>query len=386
MATVTKRVWTDARGKRKEAWRVAYTDQSGKRRFKQFTRKKDADAYELTAQWEVKHGVHTPDADSITVADAADLWLATAETNGCDRGTLKSYGEMARCHIKPLLGAEKLSRLTSPKVVGFADAMVQTRSRAMASKAVRALSMIVGEAQRRRLVNQNVVRGVTVKRSTRDRKRVTIPPKEHLRAILEAADRVDKEDPRLPVLMRVAMFGGLRSSELRGLALSHADLNAATLQVCQRADRWGEIGSPKSDAGHRTIPIGPSLVSALRRWKLRCPPSEAGLMFPNERGQPISQHRIIDLFLSVQVEAGLAIDTGKITADGETIWKPRYGLHSLRHAAASAWINQGVDLKRLQVWIGHATIQLTIDTYGHLITDAQGDASLASGAEAALLA
>ena len=68
-----------------------------------------------------------------------------------------------------------------------------------------------------------------------------------------------------------------------------------------------------------------------------------------------------------------------------TIWKPRYGLHSLRHAAASAWINQGVDLKRLQVWIGHATIQLTIDTYGHLITDAQADAALASGAEAALL-
>ncbi len=90
-------------------------------------------------------------------------------------------------------------------------------------------------------------------------------------------------------------------------------------------------------------------------------------------------------FLAVQIEAGLAIDTGKRTNGGEPIWKPRYGLHTLRHAAASAWINQGVDLKRLQVWIGHATIQLTIDTYGHLITDAQADAALASGAESALL-
>jgi integrase len=386
MATVTKRVWTDAHGKRKEAWRVAYNDQNGKRRFKQFARKKDADAYELTAQWEVKQGIHTPDADSLTVTDAADLWVATAEANGCDRGTLKSYREMVRCHIRPLLGSDKLSRLSAPKVVGFADAMAASRSRAMASKAVRTLSMILGEAQRRGLVNQNVARGVTVKRSARDKRKAIIPPKEHLKALLDAADRMNNEDPRMPVLVRVAMFAGLRSSELRGLPLSAANLNAGGLTVSQRADRWGEIGSPKSEAGHRTIPIGPSLVSTLRRWKLRCPPSEARLMFPNGRGQAMSQHRIIERFLAVQIEAGLAINTGKLDKAGNTVWKPLYGLHSLRHAAASAWINQGVDLKRLQVWIGHATIQLTIDTYGHLITDARGDAALATGAEAALLA
>jgi integrase len=385
MATVTKRVWKDANGKRKEAWRVAYNDQKGRRRFKQFSRKKDADAYKLTAQWEVRQGIHTPDADSMTVADAADLWLATAKGNGCDRGTLKSYSEMARCHIKPLLGVEKLSRLSAPKVVAFADAMKATRSIAMASKAVRALSMIIGEAQRRGLINQNVANGVTVRRSARDKKKAIIPPKEHLKALLEAAKRMDNEDPRMPVLIRVVMFAGLRSSELRGLPLDSADLNAASLTVSQRADRWGEIGVPKSDAGHRTIPIGPTLVSTLRRWKLRCPPSEARLMFPNERGQPMSQHRIIERFLAVQIEAGLATNTGRQDKGGNAIWKPLYGLHSLRHAAASAWINQGVDLKRLQVWIGHASIQLTIDTYGHLITDTQGDAALASGAEAALL-
>lgn len=100
----------------------------------------------------------------------------------------------------------------------------------------------------------------------------------------------------------------------------------------------------------------------------------------------MTQHSIIDAFLAVQIEAVLAIDTGKLDSKDRPIWKARYGLHALRHAAASAWIKQGIDLKRLQVWIGHATIQLTIDTYGHLITDAQGDAVLAGGAEAALLA
>jgi integrase len=399
MATVTKRAWTDGNGRKKEAWRISYTDASGKRRFVQRKSKKEADAYALTVQSEIVRGVHTPDADSLTVSAAADLWLANAEQTGCERGTVKSYRELARCHIVPLIGAEKLSRLTAPKVHAFADAMILKSSKAMASKAVRGLSMIIGEAQRRGLIAQNVAASVTVKQSSRDRPRAIIPPKQHLRALLEAADRLENEDPRLPVLIRVAMFAGLRQSELRGLLMTDVDLAAGTLTVSQKADRWNEMGRPKSAAGTRTVPIGPALVKALRRWKLRCPPTPTNLMFPARRqGRPrgaadtplalgpMKQHAITDRFLAVQIAAGLAIDSGEIDKAGKTVWKPRYGLHALRHAAASAWINQGVDLKRLQVWIGHANITLTLNCYGHLLTDAQADAALASGAEEALFA
>ena len=62
-----------------------------------------------------------------------------------------------------------------------------------------------------------------------------------------------------------------------------------------------------------------------------------------------------------------------------------YDWHHLRHVAASNWLNDGIDLKRLQTWIGHENIQLTIDVYGHLILDAKKDAALAAGAEKALL-
>ncbi|MEG3089525.1 tyrosine-type recombinase/integrase [Sphingomonas sp. PB4P5] len=386
MATVKKRAWQTATGEHREAWRVRYVDQHGDTRTRQFDLKRDADAFRVKAEGEVVAGIHTADRASVTVGDACDTWIAAAENNGRERGTLKSYREMADLHIKPLLGKEKLSRLTAPKVVTFADAMTGTRSIAMASKAVRALSMILGEAQRRGFVSQNVARGVTVSRSRRDKKRIVIPPRAHLLALIEAADAMDNVDPRAGVIVRVAMFAGLRSSELRGFIWPDVDLSAPNLSVTQRADRWNDIGAPKSDAGHRTIPIGPTLALELKRWKLRCPASPTKLLFPNGRGKPMSQHSITSLFTAVQVAAGLALDSGQVDAKGETIWKPRYGLHTLRHAAASAWIKQGIDLKRLQVWIGHATIQLTIDTYGHLITDAQADAALAGGAETALLA
>lgn len=390
MATVKKRVWTTRRGEQKEAWRVSYTDNIGRRWHKQFDLKRDADAYRVQVEGEVARGVHTPDGASVTVGAAADIWLSACEANGCDRGTLKTYGEIVNKHIRPQLGSEKLSRLSAPRVVDFRDALMLTRSHAIAAKTVRHLSMILAEAMRRGLVARNVAREIKVKRPRGEQRqrlarRAEIPPIEHLRAIIEAADALSNEDPRLPALVRVVMLAGLRASEVRGLSWRGADLKAPALTIAQRADRWCEIGAPKSDAGHRTVPIGPSLATTLKAWKLRCPPSKLGLMFPNNRGGVIDQKGFIALFVKVQAAAGLAIDSGRRGRRGQILWKPRYGWHDLRHVAASNWLNDGIDLKRLQTWIGHENIQLTIDVYGHLIADAKKDAALAAGAEKALL-
>jgi integrase len=361
-------------------------DQHGIDRTRQFDLKRDADAFRIRAESEVLSGVHTADRASITVREAADLWIATAQGNRRDAGTIKSYSELARLHVVPLIGTEKLSRLTQPKVVAFADALKATRSLAMASKAVRGLSMILSDAMRRGLVAQNVARGVTVARSSRDKTRATPPPLEHLKALIEAADGLSNSEPALPVMLRLAMLAGPRQSEIRALGWPNMDLSNREVHVRERADRWNVIGLPKSAAGTRSIPIGPSLVAALLTWKLRCPPNPLNLVFPGRAGAVLKQHTMAAKFLRLQIAAGLAIDTGKRDAQGETVWAARYGWHDLRHAAASAWIAQGVDLKRLQVWIGHENIQLTLDTYGHLIRDAKKDAELASGSEAALLA
>lgn len=175
MATVRKRAWTTKSGDKKDAWRVRYVDQQGKTRTRQFDLRRDADAFRIKAEGEVVSGVHTADRASVTVAEAADLWIAAAETNERERGTLKGYREIANLHIKPLLGKERLSRLTMPKVESFAASLRATRSQAMTSKAVRALSMIITEAMRVGLVGQNVARSVSVRRTGREKKRTIIP-------------------------------------------------------------------------------------------------------------------------------------------------------------------------------------------------------------------
>ena len=134
MATVRRRTWQTGKGERKDAWRVRYVDQHGIDRTRQFDLKRDADAFRVKAESEVLAGIHTADRASITVAEAADLWIATTQGNRRDAGTIKSYRELANLHVKPLIGSEKLSRLTQPKVVAFADALKATRSLAMATK------------------------------------------------------------------------------------------------------------------------------------------------------------------------------------------------------------------------------------------------------------
>lgn len=384
MATIKKRRWRTRGGEWKEAWRLRYVDSSGKERQKQFDRKGDAEAYRIKVGWEVSQGTHTPDSASITAAKAADLWVERARQQDLERSTIKSYEEIARLHIKPFIGAEKLSKLTMPAVQAYLDGLLDTRSKAMAGKAVRALSSIITEAQRRGLVAQNVAKGVKVIRSKREKKKIIVPPKHDLRAML---DKAASHFADFRPLLLTAIFAGLRSSELRGLRRVDVDLRTAEITVCQRADQWGDIGPPKSQAGHRTIPIPPMLVSVLREWMLRAPPSRLGLLFPNsEGGVRLHSNMLNREYWRLQVAAGLWEPTEKRDGEGQPIVRARYDFHSLRHAAASAWIKQNVDLKRLTTWLGHASVQTTLDVYGHLIRDQHGDAAIVAAAQAELLA
>jgi integrase len=177
-------------------------------------------------------------------------------------------------------------------------------------------------------------------------------------------------------------FTGLRASELRGLPWPNIDLKKAELHVRQRVDRYGKIGPVKSEAGERTIPLPPTLVSALRKWKLACPPSRLNLVFPTQAGTPQALTDIVRRsFQPAQVAAGV------VNAKGQAKYK---GLHTLRHFYASWCINRKVDggrelpLKVVSTLLGHASIQMTADRYGHLFPRGDDGAELAA-AEKALL-
>jgi integrase len=89
----------------------------------------------------------------------------------------------------------------------------------------------------------------------------------------------------------------------------------------------------------------------------------------------------------LQIRSGLTVDTGKKDAEGKTVMAHRYGFHMLRHAAASLFIQYlGWTPKRLQTVMGHSSINMTLDLYGHLFENTEADRADMAKIEAAVRA
>src|SRR5262249_34086826 len=268
------------------AWVVDYVDQAGHRHSKNFERKRDADAYHANVAVNVRAGIHTADSRSITVAQAAEIWLKACAAAGLERTTLDQYRTHVELHVVPMIGSVKLAHLNVPTVRKFEDDLATgKRSQIMVQNVRRSLGAILAEAQERGLVAQNVVRGLKRSRAAAERRQrgklkvgVNIPSPDEISALL--AHLTDRRRP----LLLTAIFSGLRTSELLGLRWSDIDFKRGVLHVRQRADRYGMIGRPKSAAGERTVPLPPVVLNTLREWKLACPKGERDLAFPNIYG------------------------------------------------------------------------------------------------------
>jgi integrase len=360
--SVRKRTWTTSKGEAKEAWIVDYTDQEGDRHIETFERKKDADEYHATVKVDVRQGVHTPQSKGITVAEAADDWIKYVELEGRERTTLIAYRQQVDLHINPRLGREKLAKLTTPRINAFRDDLLVNMSRAMAKKVLVSLKSLLKDARRRGNVAQNVALDVSISPDKRGKAKlkagIDIPTPDEIKRIVHAA--TGKARP----FLLTAIFTGLRSSELRGLRWQDVDLKKGELHVRQRADRFGVIGKPKSQSGDRTIPLGPLVLNTLKEWRLTCPKGELGLVFPNGNGNIEDHANLVKRVLwPVQIAAGV------VDAKGNAKYA---GLHSLRHFYASWCSNRLADgglelpMKTVQARLGHSSIMMTSNTYGHL--------------------
>lgn len=396
--SVRKRTWTTPSGVEKTAWVVDYVDTAGKRRLKTFRLKKEADAFAATATIEVREGVHVADSATVTIAEAGKLWLKSGDAAGLERTSMDQRRQHLDLHIIPLAGSTKLTKISAPWIRAFQDELREKgRSAAMVKRITTSLGSILADAQGRGLVVRNAVHELSRARSgtkaseRRAKARLVvgtdIPTNAETKAVLESASG------RYRPLLVTMIFTGLRSSEARGLRWEDIDLEKGLVHVRQRADRYGDVGMPKSEAGQRAIPLPPIVVNTLREWKLACPKSPAGLAFPNSAGNIENHQNALTRGLwATQLAAGVTVDTGTVDGEGKPIRAPKYpGFHALRHWYASWLINRKVDggleltPKAVQSRMGHSSIQVTFDTYGHLFP-APNEAEEMAAAERALFA
>src|SRR5262249_12763812 len=348
--SIRKRKWKTKEGVEHQAFVVDYMDQHGERQWKTFKKKGDAENFRAKTKLELNEGTHVADADSVTVTEAGDLWLKSAEAENVERTTLEQYEQHLRLYIITILGRTKLSRLTAPMVRAFSDRLREEgRSSTMIKYVVRSLGCLLADAQEQSLIGRNVVHDLRVRRKGRGRKAdgedrrgkklkvgVDIPTLDEIKRIIGAAKG------RWRPLLLTAIFAGLRASELRGLRWQDIDLKKGELHVRQRADKFRKIAPPKSEAGERTVPLPLMVVNTLREWRLACPKGELDLAFPNGKGNVEFHNNVLHRGLwPTLIAAGVVIvdKAGNVT--------PKYtGLHALRHFYASWCINR----KQMVAW------------------------------------
>jgi integrase len=350
-------------------WRATYVDGAGRRRTKQFVRKSDADAWLVETRHSVSRGTHTAASVSPTVKEAAALWIKTCRAKGLEPLTVDGYEQHINLHINPYLGTKKLAELNTPAINAFADTLRDNgRSADMRRRVVGSLGAIFREAQQRGLASVDPTAALDLHQpDQRDDPRPIIPTKAELTAIINCATG------KWRVLLLVATFCGLRSSELRGLRWQDVDFDKKVINVCQRADARHRIGRCKSKAAYRSIPVPPVALTALKEWRLACPRGEANLdlVFPNRLGRVESRTTFGERVLP-RIFKAAGVQT-------------RYAMHAFRHAAVSLWIETGHNPKKIQYLAGHSSIQITYDRYGHLFVDENADQKAAENMQAKLL-
>ncbi|WBQ11346.1 site-specific integrase [Hyphomonadaceae bacterium ML37] len=246
-------------------------------------------------------------------------------------------------------------QLTRRHVNEFRDRLlVNGRSEHLTRRALSTLKLLLDHAIDNGQLFANAAQGVRVIKSSRIEHKAPVPSKETIRALIEAADEEFK-----PLLI-VSALTGLRASELRGLRWQDVDFEKGFIYVRQRADAYNKMGEPKSRAGYRDIPAGPMVLNVLRHWKLRCPKSQLCLVFPAPRGGVLQHTNTQSRFRKLQEQVGVKLR-----------W------HDLRHFAVSLWIEQGFSIKEIMTFAGHASVQMTMERYGHLFPSPEHQKAMA---------
>ena len=381
--SVRKRRWKTSKGEVREAWIVDYVDRQGDQHIKHFDRKKDADEYHVSVKADISKGLHISPSKSPTVGEAAEHWITRVAANGmnddgpAERSTIRQYRQHIDLHIGPRVGSVKLGELTSNAIEGFRDNLLKDLSRPLARKVFTSFRSILKAAKCGHLAED-----VSIGREKRRRRLEAgkeFPSTEQVKRLIAA---VIPGDLRRRALLLTVAFTGLRSSELRGMRWKDIEFRTSVLHVRQRADRFNKIGAPKSDTSVRTVPLDAVTLDALRAWNLKSPYSKPDdYVFGTRTGHVISQDKMLDA-LTPAMKGALLVDKKG---------RPLFGLHALRHFFASWCINAkeagGRELppKKVQELLGHSTIAMTLDLYGHLFPE-KGDRAELNDAVRQLLA
>ena len=296
-----------------------------------------------------------------TLEKAAEKWLVAAKAGivrtrsgeAYKPSAIRGYERVLKRALLPELGSRRLSAITRNQIQDLIDIWTASGlAPATVRNMVLPLRLIFKRAVSREEVAVNPTHKLDLPRGCGRRERVA-PPRE-VQALLEVLP------PHYRALWTTAVYSGLRRGELQALHWHHIDLDAGIIRVEGNWDRVVGMVEPKSNAGRRKVPVPRAIARELRSYRLWQGNGGEGFVFSINGGErPFDPSNAMRTATRLWDRAGLT----------------KLGFHEARHTYASLMIAAGVNAKALSTYMGHSSITVTLDRYGHLFPGNEKEAA-----------
>lgn len=358
-----------------------YSPRDGKKVRKSFARLAEAKSWRAEAKRSVDHGtLRTPTRR--TLGEVAGRWVEGAEAGDIRNrsgqrykpATLRGYRQALDTYLLPILGDRKLNTVTTADIQELVDRwQAEGQSASTIRNSIKPLQAIYRRARSREGLPVNPTHDLELPASSP--KEVEIVAPEVAARMLAATPPQDRG------LWATALYAGLRYGELRALRWGAVDLAGGTIRVRESWDATEGSIDPKTRTSQRTTPMPGVLRDLLLDRRLEASgPGDDELVFGAASGRPFHANVVYRRADRAWEQAGFG----------------RLRLHQARHTYASFMIAAGVNAKALSTFMGHSSIKVTFDLYGHLMPGTETEAAalldryleskVSTGAEVARLA
>jgi integrase len=341
-------------------WEARYRDVRAKERGRTFATKREAEQFLARQSADIQRGEYLDPRHSRTrFREWADQWFAT--TVHLKPKTSASYESILNARVLPAFGDMRIAAIDQAEVRRFIAELAEAGNKpGTIRNTFNVLRLVFGTAAGSGAIRVNPCTGVRMPRS---------PKTEMLfltaEDVLTLASAITEQ---FRTLVTSAAYTGLRAGEIGALRVGRVDLQRGSVEVRESlADVKGKLvfGSTKTYA-HRTVRLPLFLTNEMAVHLDDRPHQPDDLVFTGPTGKPL-RHNLFYVrhFKPAAVRAGLP--------EG-------LRFHDLRHTCAALLVAQGAHPKAIMERLGHSSIQVTLDRYGHLFPSL--DENLTDGLEA----